>query len=203
METDGRVLDRRAYVVDPDVVARANIRQTLTALGVYSEEFESIDQFLSESESRPVGCVIMAADPADGEALDLISRLRAGGHGDQIVILAEDVGVSLAVSVGRAGALDVVCRAELPGRLPDVLKAAFDQLAAKNVRCSFHKVHSLTPRERQVLVALTKGFASRSVAQQLNIALRTVEMHRYNILKKLGAANISQAIAIVKDEGIL
>lgn len=202
MRDEAKVLDRRAYIVDQDEIARAVVRRILTSLGIYSEEFSSIDKFLAASVRHPMGCVIIADDAGGGNAVDLIRRLRAAGHADAIVMIAEDVHTSVAVSAGRAGALEVLSRADLPNRLEKVLQAAFDQVNAKSLNGNGHNGYSLSPRERQVLAALTRGHASRGVAEQLGLSVRTIEMHRATILKKLGAKNISQAIALTKDEGL-
>jgi two-component system response regulator FixJ len=60
----------------------------------------------------------------------------------------------------------------------------------------------LTLRERQVLEALAEGQQSKAIAWQLGISVRTVELHRSNILAKLPARNTSQAVAIFKKAGL-
>lgn len=59
------------------------------------------------------------------------------------------------------------------------------------------KVAELTPRERAVLERLLKGFSSKQIAKKLGISPRTVEFHRANIMRKLGARNATELVAKV------
>jgi len=64
-------------------------------------------------------------------------------------------------------------------------------------------VHTLTPRERQCLSAVSSGLVTAEIAARLEIRERTVESHIANILRKLSCATRSQAVAMAFREGIL
>jgi two-component system response regulator FixJ len=63
-------------------------------------------------------------------------------------------------------------------------------------------LEKLSNREREVLAAIAEGKQSKAIAWELGISVRTVDLHRSNILAKLSARNTSQAVAIAKAGGL-
>jgi len=63
--------------------------------------------------------------------------------------------------------------------------------------------HSLTPRERQVLVLIAKGKSSKEIAEELHIAFKTVTCHRYRVMEKLDARNSVELALYAIREGLI
>ena len=53
---------------------------------------------------------------------------------------------------------------------------------------------ALTPRQQQILELVTAGYTSREIAQQLKISMQTVEVHRFNLMRRLNVRNVAQLI---------
>jgi DNA-binding NarL/FixJ family response regulator len=53
---------------------------------------------------------------------------------------------------------------------------------------------ALTPRQRQVLELVTEGYTSREIATRLKISMQTVEVHRFNLMRRLNVRNVAQLI---------
>ena len=113
------------------------------------------------------------------------------GHGD----------VTLAVKAMKAGAVDFI---EKPFE-KDVLLSALDQgyrrLSRKGVtddrmRDAAVRLRALTSRERDVLDGLAQGLPNKSIAYDLGISPRTVEIHRANLMLKLRAKSLSEVLQI-------
>jgi FixJ family two-component response regulator len=80
--------------------------------------------------------------------------------------------------------------ASAPDRAESVGSARLREAAARS------RIERLTPREREVLSGMAAGHPNRAIAEQLAISPRTVEIHRANMLQKIGAAHTSEAIRI-------
>jgi two-component system response regulator FixJ len=113
------------------------------------------------------------------------------GHGD----------VTLAVQAMKAGAVDFI---EKPFE-KKVLLGAIDQAFSRLHRSSETRdraneaevrLNGLTPREREVLDGLAQGLPNKTIAYDLGISPRTVEIHRANLMTKLGVKSLSEALRI-------
>ncbi len=63
-------------------------------------------------------------------------------------------------------------------------------------------MNSLSKREIEVVSQIRQGFSSKEIAQRLEISLKTVEVHRYNILKKLKLKNTAALVNFINAQGL-
>jgi FixJ family two-component response regulator len=113
--------------------------------------------------------------------------------------------IAMAVSSIRNGALDFIEKpfrgSEIVGRLDEAITAyarrQADSSASKVASLHFPGREPLTRREREVLEQFTSGASNKEAGRQLGISPRTIEDHRANIMKKLGARNAADLIRIV------
>jgi two-component system response regulator FixJ len=113
------------------------------------------------------------------------------GHGD----------VSLAVQAMKAGAVDFIEKPFEKDALLASLQEAFQRLSRKEATKDRKKdaevrLHALTPRERDVLDGLAQGLPNKTIAYDLGISPRTVEIHRANLMTKLAVRSLSEALRI-------
>ncbi len=114
------------------------------------------------------------------------------GHGD----------VPLAVQAMKAGAVDFI---EKPFSDRTLLAAVREALARYAHDCVLQnsnnevqaKLQRLTPREREVLDGLISGLPNKTIAYGLNISARTVEIHRANLMAKMGASSLPELVRMV------
>jgi two-component system response regulator FixJ len=113
------------------------------------------------------------------------------GHGD----------VTLAVRAMKAGAVDFIEKPFQKAVLLGAIEQAFARLNHEvanrdQAQEAAVKLQALTPREREVLDGLAKGLPNKSIGYDLNISPRTVEIHRANLMTKLGVRSLSEALRI-------
>lgn len=113
------------------------------------------------------------------------------GHGD----------VSLAVRAMKAGAVDFIEKPFEKETLKTSLDEGFRRLSDKELTGERRKdaevrLQCLTPRERDVLDGLAQGLPNKTMAYDLGISPRTVEIHRANLMTKLGVRSLSEALRI-------
>jgi len=196
------VIDRRAYIIDDEPALRSTIRRILTPTGILTEEFESGEAFLSGPAERPPGCILLDLKLPGISGLDVLKRMRAQGMRDPVIMISGHGDIPLALSAVKAGAVDFI---EKPFRKEQLLKVvgeAFDIVRSLQGP-AVSGLGALTAREREVLRAFGNGTSNKAVANELALSIRTVETHRANLVRKLGVDNLTQALFLAKDAGLL
>ncbi|QDU87147.1 Tetrathionate response regulatory protein TtrR [Pirellulimonas nuda] len=147
-------------------------------------------------------CVIVASPVAQVLNQSVLSDIRNAYANAAIVVASEDISARDAVNLLRAGADDVLvvpCPAE---ELESVLDRAIalaerragEENSAKELK---RRLASLTRAENDVLDSLLEGMPNKQIAQQFSIGLRTVELRRSKIMKKMHAGNLAQLVRFV------
>lgn len=194
--------DRRAYIVDDDAALRNTIRRTLTGSGILTEEFESAESFLLGQSQRRLGCVLLDVSLPGMSGIELLHRIRSEAVPHPVIMMSGHGDIRLAVGAVKAGALDFVEKPFRAEQLRHAVENGF-KLITEDHRSHSLISEALTKRERETLLAFAGGTPNKAVAEALGLSIRTVEMYRANIIKKLGVKNLTQALFLAKDGGYL
>jgi two-component system response regulator FixJ len=192
--------ERQAYVIDDEKLVRSLVGYSLAEAGIEVEEFESSEAFLLRHKGRAPGCIIVDIGLPGMDGLDLLEIISKGGGSHPVVVLSANGGVPNAVRAGRLGVVDFI---EKPFRVDELIAAvekAFDVLRARQ-ESGLPSLETLTRREREVLVSFIDGSPNKVVAHSLGLSVRTVELHRANMMKKLRVRSLSQALLLAKEGG--
>jgi FixJ family two-component response regulator len=187
------------HIVCGDSRSRAEQARIAFALGHHAEVYASLDELLA----RPPldGIVIVCNHDGEGSARELIDRLAEYGIWLPVVIAADDPTTEQVVAAIKGGALDYL---RLPLEMSTFARRLVAILAdagqhAERRRREVEAQHSialLSGRERQVLELLSAGCSNKEIARQLEISPRTVEIHRGNMMTKLGAGHPADAVRV-------
>jgi two-component system response regulator FixJ len=184
-------------LVDCDFRRRAAISHNLAGTGIHVEPFENAGEMM---QRWPRGSVALVADEGD-EIHHLISAMAESGNWLPLVAYAESPSIPRVVRAVLAGALDYIDWpiGEAQVRLA-IEMAQTSGAASGNVRLresmARSRIQKLTRREREVLEGVADGLSNRLIGEKLAISPRTVEIHRANMLNKMGANHTSEAIRI-------
>jgi two-component system response regulator FixJ len=196
---------RTVYVVESDVEVRRSLVISLASIGAEAWPFGSGGEFLEIFGHLMPGCVLLDMDAEDG--LELLEALLRRETGWPILAMSARSDVSLAVEAMKLGALDFlekpVDSAMLAASLLPAwaaLEASLEQGEAK--RLAQGRLARLTARELDISLALFGGRSNKTVAHELGISVRTVEMHRAHIMAKLGVKSIAEAAVMATHAGI-
>lgn len=191
-------------LVDGDLRRRAAISHYLAGRGVHVEPFETV----AELEGNWARHGLILIHDAEGAIGLLTDRLVQSGNWLPVVAFSENPPARRIVEAVLAGAIDYIAWPFDDAELHLTLRHAQDR--ADNVghaklreAVARSRVDRLTPREREVLTGVAAGRSNRSIAEQLAISPRTVEIHRANMLHKIGANHTSEAIRIAIEASLV
>jgi len=194
------------YIVDDDRDIQASLGLTLRRAGHEVQSFGRAGAFLSVEADLTPGCVMLDLCLPDSDGLAVQSELAQLGTRHVIILLSGFGDVPDAVHAMRAGALDFLKKPFRRAELFDALDRAQGALDARRAEQAETQrgtlLETLSTRERDVLMASADGDGAKQVAFTLDLSVRTVEMHRANILKKLKVPNFGAALLLAQGAGM-
>ncbi len=191
-------------LIDSDMRRRAAVCHELSASGIHVEPFEDTDEI---KQRWPRGGTILAED-ADGNIPDLIEHMTEAGCWLPVIAFREQPSTARVVHAIMDGAVDYLewpaGPEEIAATLADVdtNSARIGSLRLREAKAR-SRVRKLTRREREVLTGVAAGLSNRLIGEQLSISPRTVEIHRANMLTKMGANHTSEAIRIAIEAALV
>lgn len=199
--------DKRVYVVDDDEAIRRSLSFMLRTSGYKVELFASGEAFLKAAGKLEPGCVLLDIRMAGMDGLEVQQALARDGIGLPVIIMTGHGDVNLAVRAMKGGAIDFIEKPFEKVVLMSALDQGFARLSVNDVRSlraqeAATRLEVLTPRERDVLKGLVEGLPNKSIAYDLGISPRTVEIHRANLMTKLGVKSLSEALRIAFAAGL-
>ena len=198
--------DYTVHIVDDEEPVRKSLAFMLTMNGFAVRMHQSADAFLSFAPSVRNGILITDLRMPDMSGVDLIRRL-----GDQkiripSIVITGHGDVPMAVEAMKAGALDFIEKPFDDSLIIEAIERASQQLAvpdpdADEISDIHERLHALSERERQVLSAVVAGLPNKSIAYDLDISPRTVEVHRANVMAKMKAKNLPHLVRMALAAG--
>jgi len=175
------------------------------ALGHHAEVYSDLDELL---DRPPQGGVIIACENLLEDGIPaLLDRLGNEGIWAPLVAASTDPGVDDVVGAIQAGALDYLklplTEVELVRMIAHVQSDAGRHAEARRrLVDARRRIGALSRREREVLDWLSQGCSNKAIARELDISPRTVEIHRANMMGKLGANHSAEAVRLRLDAGL-
>lgn len=191
-------------LVDGDLRRRAAISHYLSGRGIHVEPFETV----AELGGRwPRQGLVFAYD--DGDTIrSLTGQLVRSGNWLPVVPFGESPVPRRIVEAVLGGAIDYIAWPFDDAALSHTLENA--QQRAESIghtklreAVARNRIERLTPREREVLSGVAAGHSNRAIAEHLSISPRTVEIHRANMLTKIGANHTSEAIRVAIEASLI
>jgi FixJ family two-component response regulator len=192
------------YIVDDDSGVRSSIRVLMKSVGLPAMPFPSAMDFLSAYHINNPGCLVLDIRMPGMSGLELQEALNERGATLPVIFITGHGDVPMAVEAMRHGAFDFLQKPFRDQDLIDRIQQALARDAETRQSLQEHgntraRIASLTPREREVLELLTSGKANKSMAQDLGLSQRTVEIHRAHVMEKMGAKSVAQLVRMVMD----
>ncbi|MGA8759193.1 MAG: response regulator FixJ [Stellaceae bacterium] len=197
---------RCVYVVDDDEAVRDSLSLLLDSEGYAVASFASACKFLTAAPTLPAGCVIADIRMPGMDGLELRERLAAAGLAFPMIVITGHGDVPLAVKAMKAGVVDFIEKPFSTVAILGSVKIAFARLDPaiaqdRPLSAAAGKLALLSPREREVLDGLLAGLPNKSIAYDLAISPRTVEIHRARVMDKMGARSLSELVRLALAAG--
>lgn len=195
------------YLVDDDEAVRRSVGFMLRTSGQHVTAFESGTGFLREIGKLPPGCILLDIRMPGLDGLEVQREVAERGIPYPIVIMTGHGDVNMAVRAIKAGAVDFIEKPFEKALLLAAITEAKQRLSDTDHRHSKREgarllLNGLTPREYDVLEGLVEGFPNKTIGYDLGISPRTVEIHRANLMSKLGVHNLSDLLRIAFIAGV-
>lgn len=200
--------DRRlVHIIDDEEAVRKSASFMLKTSGFGVRAWESGVHFLKEVRHAEVGCILLDIRMPELDGLEVQQQLNERGVSMPVIVLTGHGDVSIAVKAMKAGAVDFLEKPFETDVLLGAIERAFERLDSTRdvmVRAAEAEVvlGALSDREREVLEGLAQGYPNKTIAYDLGISPRTVEVHRANIMSKLHARSLSEALRIAFAAGM-
>jgi two-component system, LuxR family, response regulator FixJ len=196
------------YIVDDDDAVRDSLSVLLEANGYTVRAFASAPEFLVAAPTLRPGVLIADIRMPEMDGLELQQRLIERSLAFPLIVITGHGDVPLAVRAMKAGALDFI---EKPFGAETIFNSAAAALARVAERdepdpigvTAASRLAELTPREREVLEGLLAGFPNKTIAYDLAISPRTVEIHRARVMAKMGARSLSELVRLGLAAGLV
>jgi two-component system response regulator FixJ len=199
--------NRLIHLVDDDEAIRHSASFMLRHSGFRVKTYVDGVAFLEQVEEAEKGCILLDVQMPRMDGLQVQEALNERGVAMPVIVLTGHGDVAVAVRAMKAGAVDFVEKPYAKQTLVDALTRAFERLEARRKEEVLADearglIEHLTAREREVLNGLVSGQTNKEIAICLDISPRTVEIHRANVMEKMGASNLSTVLRIAFAAGI-
>jgi len=199
--------DQLIHIVDDEDSVRKSASFLLRTSGFETRLYSSGTAFLREAEHAPQGCILLDIRMPEMDGLEVQRELNARGVMMPVIVLTGHGDIGSAVQAMKAGAVDFLEKPFEKEQLLDAIATAFARMgnddhsgaARHDARA---RIDALSPREQDVLRGLVRGHPNKTIAYDLGISPRTIEVHRANLMGKLKARSLSEALKIAFAAGL-
>lgn len=200
-------LTRVVHLVDDDEAVRRSASFMLRTSRYLVKTYASGVELLALGKDIARGCILLDVRMPVMDGLEVQRALKERGMLLPVIVMTGHGDVNVAVQAMKAGAVDFIEKpfekAVLLGAIEEGF-ARIEQAGRGRARADEAKLRleALTPREADVLQGLVRGHPNKTIAYDLGISPRTVEIHRANLMTKLGVASLSEALRIAFAAGL-
>ena len=200
--------DDMVHVIDDDEAMRNSLAFLLRAAKIEVQTYESASAFLESLPKAKPGCIVTDVRMPGMSGLDLLKRLRQIKTVMPVIVITGHGDVALAVEAMKDGAADFLEKPfdddVLLAAIRSALNVQATDIEQQASRVAIHdKLAALSNRERQVLDGLVAGHPNKTIAFDLGISPRTVEIYRANVMTKMEAGSLSDLVRMALVGGIL
>ncbi len=202
------------YVVDDDAGVREALAWLLRSRRLFSEPFESAEAFdalvsAPDFVVREPSCVLLDVRMGGLSGLAMFERLIGLGLPPlmPVIFLTGHADVPTAVDAVKRGAFDFCEKPFSDNALVDRIEQALERsaqgLAERNLSTGLQaRLQGLTERERDVMRLVVEGLPNKLVADQLDISVRTVEVHRARVFDKMGVKSAVELANLLRGKDL-
>lgn len=198
--------DYIVHIVDDEEPVRKSLAFLLTMHGFSVRMHNSATDFLAVAPAIRNGCLVTDLRMPDMSGVELLRNLQLVQAMVPAIVITGHGDVPMAVDAMKAGALDFIEKPFEDDVLIEAIKRAAERLVetqgeADDAAAIQARLEQLSERERQVLSGVVAGLPNKTIAYDLDISPRTVEVHRANVMTKMQARNLPELVRMALATG--
>ncbi|MDG5487121.1 response regulator [Sphingomonas sp. BGYR3] len=200
---------RFVYIVDDEEEVRNSLRALMgTRPNWMVTGYPTGDAFLDGIDGRDDGVVLLDIRMPGMSGIDVLRQLQPMAARFPVVMVTGSGDIRSAVEAMKLGAVEFVEKPYQPEQLFDAIELGFAALEEARAREQIRGdaralIGRLSPRERAVLDLLIDGAPNKVIADRLGLSVRTVEVHRANLMDKLEARSLSTVLRLAFHAGLV
>jgi len=194
-------------IVDDDRLARESLKWLAESAHLTVCEYERGQDFLDQFNDSTPGCVVLDVRMPDINGMELHARLKQSGITTPVIIVTGHADVAMAVRAMKAGAYDFVEKPYNDALMLELLQNAIacdrdkrdNQVLIDDIR---FRIDCLTPREHEVMQLVLRSRQNKVIASELGISIKTVELHRANLMSKMSVSSSTELVRLAMIAGM-
>jgi FixJ family two-component response regulator len=184
-------------IVDDDPEFRDSVGRLLRSVGLHTEQFSSVSDFLGSRPSDGPTCLVLDVRMPGGSGLELQRDLAAANRQLPIVFITAHADIPMTVQAMKGGAIEFLTKPFRDQELLDAVQAGLAQDRARResdraLLSLRERFESLSSREREVMVQVTAGRLNKQIANDIGVAESTVKVHRTHLMRKMKARSLPE-----------
>ena len=194
------------FILDDDLDVSAALGRLLRSAGYRTREFDSAASFFAVHREVP-GCILLDIAMPGQDGFEVQARLHSEGCIHPIIFLTGNGNIQQTVAALKGGAVNFLTKPVEEQHLFRAVDEALQIDADHRGEALFHRalarrLHTLTPRERQVFELVVRGRLNKQIAADLGTVEKTVKVHRSRVMQKMGAHTLAELVRLAVSLGI-
>jgi len=200
--------DGIVHVIDDDEAMRESLAFLFRSANVKAEVYDSATTFLDRLPQAGSGCIVTDVRMPGMSGIDLLKHLRDIKNMMPVIVITGHGDIPLAVEAMKYGASDFLEKPFDDDLLLAAVRTALaDEASDQEIKVQRtaieQRLAKLSVRERQVLDGLIAGHPNKTIAYDLGISPRTIEIYRANVMTKMEASSLSELVRMAMTAGVV
>ncbi len=195
------------FVIDDDPSVRMSLSRLLRSVGFETETFASAEAFLERTHYDGVGCIVLDVRMPGLSGMDLQEELNRAEYSMPIIFITGHGNIPMSVRAMKRGAVEFLTKPFDDEKLLQAVREAIEKDGSakedrKKVGDVRSRIDTLTPREHEIFRYVITGMLNKQIALKLDIAEKTVKVHRGRIMEKLCVNSVADLVRLAEMAGI-
>jgi two-component system, LuxR family, response regulator FixJ len=195
------------FVIDDDAAIRKSLSRLLRSAGHAAETFASAEEFLRREHFDGIGCLLLDVQMPGRSGMDLQEELNKVDYHLPIIFITGHGDIPMSVEAMKKGAIDFLIKPFDDKKLLQAIENSIER--NRQTRAAYdetleirQRIELLTPREHEVLRHVITGMLNKQIAFELEIAEKTIKIHRSRIMEKLRVGSVADLVRLAGKAGI-
>jgi two-component system, LuxR family, response regulator FixJ len=189
------------FIIDDDPAVRQALTVLVRSMRLQTQSFESAQQFLDSFDRTQPGCMLLDVRMPGISGMELLERLHQEDVHLPAIVMSAYGDVPMVVRAMKAGALNFLEKPCRDQELWEAIHEAIQWDTAHRQTLTFRdkvlrRLQRLTAGEQIVLRMLINGRSNRAIAEELKLSVRTIEVRRAKVMKKMKAESLAELIRL-------